>query len=80
MKYFKAAQPVPGKGMAFTLYELNDKDEVVRIETHIPETGEITLYPKPKMKSLFQPERLDASNAEEFNYIWETGLEQQADK
>jgi hypothetical protein len=44
--------------------------------THIPETNEIKLYPSPKMKTLFQPERLDEAAKEEFEYIWDMGLEQ----
>jgi hypothetical protein len=44
--------------------------------THIPETNEIKLYPNPKIKTLFQPERLDEAAKEEFEYIWDKGLEQ----
>lgn len=73
MKYLKSGQVVPGKGMAWTIYELNDSDEIQRIVTHIPEKNEVTLYRKPKMKSLFQPERLDESNEQEFSFVWDLG-------
>jgi len=72
MEYYKIAQPVPGKGMAWTYYEL-EEEKIKRILTHIPETGETTLYPKPKMKTLFQPERLTQTDAEEFLEIWKSG-------
>ena len=66
---------VPGKGTAWTLYEVNEEEKITRMMTHIPETGEISLYPKPKMKTLFQPERLDEATAEEFDYVWSKGEE-----
>lgn len=73
MKYLKSGQPVPGKGTAWTLYEIEEPDLIQRIVTHIPESGEVKLYPKPKIKNLFQPERLEECSKAEFDYIWETG-------
>lgn len=58
------------------LYEIEGENTIVRMLTHIPETNEIKLYPSPKMKTLFQPERLDEAAKEEFEYIWDMGLEQ----
>lgn len=71
MNYYKISQPVPGKGYAWTWYETDDSGEIQRILSHIPETGETTLYPNPKMKTLFQPERLTAAGAQEFQKIWD---------
>ena len=73
MKYYKTAQFVPNKGNAWTLYELNEEEIITRILTHLPETGEITLYAKPKLKTLFQPDRLEESSKEEFEYVWQEG-------
>jgi len=75
MTYFKSGQPVPGKGMAWTIYELNDAEEISRIITFISETGEITRYPSPRMKTLFQRERLDIASEEEFTSLWNQGNE-----
>lgn len=72
MKYLKSSQVVPNKGTAWMLYELDDNEQITRIVTHIPETGEVIRYPKPKMKTLFQPERLQQATEHEFNYVWET--------
>ncbi|MCB1309020.1 MAG: hypothetical protein KDK30_12600 [Leptospiraceae bacterium] len=79
MKYLKTAQPIPGQGMSFTLYEVEGADTIVRMLTTIPDTGKVSIYPKPPVKKLFAPERCDASNAEEFQTIWEQG-ENQAHK
>ena len=76
MRYLKSAMPVPGKGTAFMLYEIEGENTIVRMLTHIPEMNEIKLYPSPKMKTLFQPERLDEASKEEFEYIWDMGSEQ----
>ncbi|MCB1146729.1 MAG: hypothetical protein KDK41_09110 [Leptospiraceae bacterium] len=72
-KYLKSGQVVPGKGTAWMLYEIEGEDTIVRMLTHIPENNEIKLYPNPKMKKLFQPERLEESNKDEFEYIWGSG-------
>ena len=71
MDYLKVSQVVPNKGMAWTYYELGEEGDIKRILTHIPETEETKLYPKPKMKKLFEPERLLKADAEEFNNIWD---------
>lgn len=73
MKYFKISQVVPGKGNAWTYYETNDDLTVQRILTHIPEVDETKVYPSPKIKTLFQPERLIRSDAEEFDNLWKKG-------
>ena len=78
MRYLKSAQPVPGKGTAFMLYEIEGENAIVRMLTHIPETGEITLYPNPRVKTVFQPERLDEAAKEEFEYVWDLGLSQKS--
>ena len=70
MKYFKISQVVPGKGYAWTYYETNDSLGIQRILTHIPEVNETTLFPSPKMKTLFGPERLMAAEQSEFEAIW----------
>ncbi|MDH4262676.1 MAG: hypothetical protein OEV78_06515 [Spirochaetia bacterium] len=73
MKYFKISQVVPGKGNAWTYYETDDSLTIQRILTHIPEVNETTLFPKPKIKSLFQPERLIKSDEKEFQVLWDKG-------
>ncbi len=72
MKYLKSAQVVPGKGTAWMLYEVEGNDTIVRMLTHIPEVGEIKLYPQPRVKTLFRPELLAEASREEFEYLWET--------
>ncbi|MFO1526213.1 MAG: hypothetical protein U1F16_09605 [Turneriella sp.] len=76
MRYLKSAMPVPGKGTAYMLYEIEGENTIVRMMTHIPEANEIKLYPNPKVKTLFEPDRLDEAAKEEFDYIWEMGSEQ----
>lgn len=73
MRYLKSAMPVPGKGTAYMLYEIEGENSIVRMLTHIPEVDEIKLYPNPKIKTLFEPERLDEAAKEEFEYIWDMG-------
>jgi hypothetical protein len=73
MKYFKAAQPVPGKGMAWTYHECDDAETVLRTITHIPETDEINRIPDPIVKKLYRPEILSAATAEEFVALWGEG-------
>lgn len=72
MRYLKSAQFVPGKGEAYMLYEVEGEDTIVRMLTHVPQTGEITRYPNPRVKKLFRPELLQAATKEEFEYLWET--------
>lgn len=73
MKYFKISQVVPGKGNAWTYYETDDSLVVQRILTHIPEVDETKIFPSPKIKTLFQPERLVKSEAKEFETLWSKG-------
>lgn len=73
MKYFKAAQPVPGKGTAWTYHECDDTETVLRTITHIPETNEITRIPDPIVKKLYRPEVLMEATEEEFTRLWGDG-------
>jgi len=70
MRYYKTAQFVPNKGDAWTYYECDEQDTVLRQLTHIPETGEITKVPDPIVTELYRPERLDAADAGEFAALW----------
>ncbi|RME90928.1 MAG: hypothetical protein D6767_06085 [Candidatus Hydrogenedentota bacterium] len=73
MQYFKSAQPVPGKGTAWTYYEADEEDNIQRILTFIDGTDEITLYPKPKIKKLIMKDRLFPASEEEFSQLWDQG-------
>jgi hypothetical protein len=73
MKYFKISQVVPGKGNAWTYYETDDSLAIQRILTHIPEVKETKIFPSPKIKTLFQPERLIKCDATEFEKLWALG-------
>lgn len=55
------------------LYEIEGTDSIQRMLTHIPDVGEIKLYEKPRMKTLFQPDMLEEITLEEFEYIWDLG-------
>ncbi|MDH5720681.1 MAG: hypothetical protein OEZ13_08705 [Spirochaetia bacterium] len=70
MLYLKSAQPVPGKGTAYTYYETDAEHNIKRMMTAIPETNEITLYPEPKLKKVFMPEMLSDVPEEEFTDLW----------
>ncbi len=70
MTYFKTAQPIPGKGDAWTYYECGENQAVLRQLTHIPETGELTKVPDPIVKKLFRPEILQDATEEEFKALW----------
>lgn len=70
MKYFKTAQFVPGKGDAWTYYECDDNETILRQLTYIPETGEISKVPDPIVKKLYRPEWLQPSDAQEFLSLW----------
>tara|TARA_Y100001937_G_scaffold122491_1_gene183481 strand:- start:190248 stop:190541 length:294 start_codon:yes stop_codon:yes gene_type:complete len=72
-KYLKTEQIVPGKGMSYTMYEIQGEDEILRMLTAIPDTGEVSTYPKPPVKKLFAPERCAASSEEEFEEFWQQG-------
>lgn len=70
MIYFKTAQIVPGKGNAWTYYECDDAQTILRQLTHIPETGDTDRIPKPIVKKLYRPEKLQPATAEEFLTLW----------
>ncbi len=70
MIYFKTAQPVPGKGDAWTYYECDDDKTILRQLTHIPETAELSKVPDPIVTTLFRPETLQDSTEEEFKKLW----------
>jgi hypothetical protein len=70
MLYFKSAQPVPGKGQAWTFYECDDSRTVLRTLTFIPGTGEVSRVPDPIVKFLYRPELLHDAEAEEFLELW----------
>lgn len=71
MLYFKSSQFVPGKGDAWTYYELDDNKKVVRQMTHIPATQETTRVPDPVVKRLMRPELCVGAEAEEFSALWD---------
>jgi hypothetical protein len=70
MKYYKVAQPVPGKGEAFTYYECDDNYGILRQLTYVPLTGEITRVPDPIVKKLYRPEWCTEIEAQEFLTLW----------
>lgn len=73
MKYFKAAQPVPGKGDAWVYYECTDDEKVERQLTFIPATGECERVPDPVVKKLYRPELLQDATEDEFMQYWNAG-------
>ncbi len=70
MLYFKSSQPVPGKGNAWTYYECDENQRVLRQLTHIPETDELTRVPDPIVKKLMRPDLTQETAAEEFMRLW----------
>jgi hypothetical protein len=70
MIYFKTAQFIPGKGDAWTYYECNENQTIIRQLTHIPETGDIDRIPDPIVKKLYRPDRLQDADAQEFLALW----------
>ena len=70
MKYFKTAQFVPNKGDAWTYYECDENEKVLRQLTHIPETGELNCIPDPIVKKLIRPDMLKDATEEEFTSLW----------
>jgi hypothetical protein len=72
MIYFKTAQYVPGKGDAWTYYECDDDQAVLRQMTHIPETNELTRVPDPIVKRLIRPELLQPAGEDEFLGLWDS--------
>ena len=73
MNYYKTAQFVPGKGDAWTYYECDDENTILRQLTHIPETNELTRVPDPVVTSLFRPEVLQEATEDEFTRLWGAG-------
>lgn len=71
MLYFKTAQFVPGKGEAWTYYECDDDQKVLRTLTYIPGTDEMTKVPDPIVKRLIRPEMLQKADGSEFLALWE---------
>ena len=73
LRYLETAQPVPGQGMSYTLYEVEGHDTILRMLTCLPEVGKVSCYPKPPVKKLFAPERCEEIGAERFLDLWEQG-------
>lgn len=70
MIYYKTAQFIPGKGDAWTYYECDDSETVLRQLTHIPGTEEITRVPDPLVKKLYRKELLQDATPDEFMQLW----------
>lgn len=70
MNYVKSSQIVPGKGYAWTFYEVSDAGVVTRQLTWIDGTDEITRVPDPIVKRLMRPELCAPASAEEFASLW----------
>lgn len=70
MTYLKGAQPVPGKGLAWMYYEVDDNGRVQRTLTHLPETGEITRVPDPIVRKVYRPEMLEVAAEADFISLW----------
>ncbi len=73
MVYYKASQPVPGKGSATIYYECDDSQTVMRYVTHIDGTGEVERVEDPIVKKLYRPDVLRDSSKEEFEQYWNQG-------
>ena len=73
MKYLESSQVIPGKGMSYTIYEVEGDDEIQRMITHIPDLNEIHIYPKPPVKKLYKPELCRPIKEENFMELWEKG-------
>jgi hypothetical protein len=71
MTYFKTAQFVPGKGEAWTYYECDENQRVLRTLTHIAGSDETTRVPDPIVKRLYRPELLQPATQEEFQSLWQ---------
>jgi len=71
MRYWRASQPIPGKGDAFVYYECTDENTIVRFVTYIPATGEVERVPDPVVKKLYRPEFLTESTKEDFERHWD---------
>jgi len=75
MRYVKSSQIVPGKGMAWTYYEVDDSGTVLRQLTHIDGSDEFSLVPDPIVKKLMRPELCEESDEKEFLFLWKRGEE-----
>lgn len=78
LRYLETAQPIPGQGMSYTLYEVEGHDTIVRMLTSIPEVGKISCYPKPPVRKLFAPERCSDISSERFLELWSEGQGQKS--
>ena len=70
MHYFKIAQEIPGKGLAWTWYECDAAETVLRQLTYIPETGALDRVPDPIVKRLIRPDLLQEAAEEDFLALW----------
>lgn len=70
MQYYRARQPIPGKGDAHVVYECTDQKTVVRQVTYIPATGEVDRVSDPIVKRLYKPENLEPCTKEDFDRYW----------
>ena len=73
MIYYKSSQPVPGKGDAWTYYECDDNETVLRTLTYITATDEVTRVPDPIVTKLYRPEMLRPAEEAEFTQLWGEG-------
>ena len=73
MKYLESSQIIPGKGMSYTIYEVEGEDLIQRMITHIPDINEIHIYPKPPVKKLYKPELCRPIKEEAFMELWKKG-------
>ena len=71
-KYLQTSQIVPGQGMSYTLYEIEEPNKIIRMLTTLPDVGKISLYPNPPIKTLFAPERCEEIIEDDFNTIWDS--------
>lgn len=75
LRYLKSKQIVPGKGMSYTLYEVQGVDTILRMLTTLPDVGEISIFSNPPVKKLFAPDRCELATAEEFLKLWSEGTQ-----
>jgi hybrid cluster-associated redox disulfide protein len=68
--YYKSAQPVPGKGEAITIYECDEKFNILRYLTHIPATSELDCIADPLVKKMTNMAYMEPSSQEEFEALW----------
>lgn len=70
MKYLESSQIIPAKGMSYTMYEVNEENQISRMLTYIPDTDEIHIYPKPPVKNLYKPELCRTIDESLFIELW----------